>query len=191
MGILGEAPMGLRKNWGKCKRRRREAAIAEALGKKPLTTRGLGGVVSSLSGVSGGAPESEAILNILFQNGVHFWILLISNLARGPNYVMGIWGEAPMGLRESRGKCKRRRREAAIAEGKKPLTTRGSGERRKLPSGFWGSAPETEAILNILFQNGIHFGILLISHLARGAKLCNWDLGRSPNGVKGTIWFRG
>jgi len=29
--------------------------------------------------------------------------------------------------------CKRRRREAAIAEGKKPLTTKGSGEPRKLP----------------------------------------------------------
>ena len=28
---------------------------------------------------------------------------------------------------------KRRRRETAIAEGKKPLTTRGLGERRKLP----------------------------------------------------------
>ena len=32
---------------------------------------------------------------------------------------------------------KRRRRETAIAEGRKPLTTRGSGERRKLPSIFF------------------------------------------------------
>src|SRR6218665_224995 len=48
-----------------------------------------------------------------------------------------------------RGNCKRRRREAAIAEGKKPLTTRGSGERRiRSPSGVWGGAPETDAILN-------------------------------------------
>src|SRR6218665_3664628 len=37
--------------------------------------------------------------------------------------------------------CKRRRREAAIAEGKKPLPTRGHRERRKLPSGVWGGAP--------------------------------------------------
>src|SRR6218665_1932629 len=47
----------------------------------------------------------------------------------------------------SRGNCKRRRREAAIAEGNKPLTTRESGERRELPSGVWGAAPETYAIL--------------------------------------------
>jgi len=34
----------------------------------------------------------------------------------------------------------RRRREAAIAEGKKPLPTRGSGERRKLlQRGLWRS----------------------------------------------------
>src|SRR6218665_3759412 len=46
------------------------------------------------------------------------------------------------------GNWKRRRREAAIAERKKPFTTRGLGERRKLPSGVWGSAPETDAILN-------------------------------------------
>src|SRR6218665_3371015 len=32
------------------------------------------------------------------------------------------------------------------------------------PSRVWGSAPETDAILNILSQDGIHFGILLISH---------------------------
>ena len=46
-------------NWSQCKRRRREAAIAE--GKKPFSTRG-----------SGGAPEADAILNILCKNGVHF-----------------------------------------------------------------------------------------------------------------------
>ena len=49
---------------------------------------------------------------------------------------------------------KRQRRETAIAEGKKPLTTRGSG-----------GAPETEAILNISSENGVQFWILLISHL--------------------------
>src|SRR6218665_3796286 len=40
-----------------CKRRRRETAIAE--GKKPLTTRGWGSVVSSPSGVWGGAQENR------------------------------------------------------------------------------------------------------------------------------------
>ena len=62
--------------------------------------------------------------------------------------------------------CKRRRREAAIAEGKKPLPTRGLGERRNFvssPAGF-GGAPETDAILNISCQNGVHFGTLLISY---------------------------
>ena len=51
---------------------------------------GLGSVVSTPSRVWGGAPETEAIFNISFKNGVHFWILLISYLARGPNYVIGI-----------------------------------------------------------------------------------------------------
>ena len=35
---------------------------------------------------------------------------------------------------------------------------RGSGERRKLPSGVWCGVPETDAILNISSQNGVHFG---------------------------------
>src|SRR6218665_538236 len=61
-------------------------------------------------------------------------------------------------------RIKRRRRETAIAEGKKPLTTRGLGERSKLPSGVWGGAPDTKAILNISSENGVHFWILLISH---------------------------
>src|SRR6218665_1971908 len=77
----------------------------------------------------------------------------------------------------------------------KSLTFKGSGERRKLPSGVWGGAPETETILNILCQNGVHFWILLISYLARGTKLCNGDLGQSPqwhseeNGVEGPPIF--
>ena len=33
-----------------------------------------------------------------------------------------------------------------------PLTTRGSGKRRKFPSGVWDGAPETDAILNISSQ---------------------------------------
>ena len=37
--------------------------------------------------------------------------------------------------------CKPRRREAAIAEGKKLLTTRGLGERRKLPQRGLGRSP--------------------------------------------------
>ena len=57
-------------------------------------------------------------------------------------------------------RVKRRRREAAIAEGKKPLTIMGSGERRKLPNGVWGGTPETEAIFSISCQNWVHFGIL-------------------------------
>jgi len=36
---------------------------------------------------------------------------------------------------------KRRRRETTIAEGKKPLTTRGMGERRKLPQRGLGRSP--------------------------------------------------
>src|SRR6218665_3028168 len=51
------------------------------------------------------------------------------------------------------GNCKRQRREAAIAKSKKPLTPKGSGERRKLPSEIWNSSRETDAILNISCQN--------------------------------------
>src|SRR6218665_1973421 len=47
------------------------------------------------------------------------------------------------------GNCKRRRREAATAEAKKPLATRGSWERRKLSHRVWGRAPETVRILTI------------------------------------------
>jgi len=39
------------------------------------------------------------------------------------------------------GNCKRRRREAAIAKGKKLLPTRGSEERRKLPQLGMGRSP--------------------------------------------------
>jgi len=67
--------------------------------RSPSRLGGLGSVVSSPSGVWVGAPKTEANLKILFKNIVHFWILLISYLARGPNYVLGIWNEAPMGLR--------------------------------------------------------------------------------------------
>ena len=67
--------------------------------RSPSRLGGLGERRELPSGIWDEAPETEAILNILFQNGVHFWILLISYLARGPNYVMRIWDEAPMGLR--------------------------------------------------------------------------------------------
>ena len=54
---------------------------------------------------------------------------------------------------------------AAIAEGKKPLTTIGVlGSVVSSPSGVWGGAQETDVILNISSQNGVHFGILVISH---------------------------
>jgi len=47
----------------------------------------------------------------------------------------------------SRGNCMRRRREDAIADGKKPLPTRGSGERRKPKlSAFWD-------VVNLIFSN--------------------------------------
>jgi len=49
--------------------------------RSPLRLGILGSVVSSASGVwggPGGAPENDAILNILCQNGVLFWFLLIS-----------------------------------------------------------------------------------------------------------------
>ena len=73
-------------------------------------------------------------------------------------------------------RAKRRRREVAegaIAEGKKPLTTRESGERGKLPSGVWGGTPEADVILNISSQNGVHFRILVISHFFKQLNLKN------------------
>ena len=47
---------------------------------------------------------------------------------------------------------------------KSPSRLGGLGERGKLPSGVWGSAPEADVILNISSQNGVHFKILVISH---------------------------
>src|SRR6218665_2282935 len=58
------------------------------------------------------------------------------------------------------GNCKHRRREAAIAKGKKPLAARGSGERRKLPRGVWGGAKETVRILNISYQKSTFWDLL-------------------------------
>ena len=48
-----------------------------------------------------------------------------------------------------------------LPKARNPLRLGGMGERRKLPSGVWGGAPE---ILNISCQNGVHFGMLLISY---------------------------
>src|SRR6218665_2496335 len=77
------------------------------------------------------------------------------------------------------GNCKRRRHDAAIAEGKKPLPARGSGERRKLLRGVWGGAPETVRILNISCQK-VHFGIFLISYLLTiKSKNSSWSGGQS------------
>src|SRR6218665_3620279 len=45
-----------------------------------------------------------------------------------------------------------------LPKARSPSRLGGLGERRKLPSGVWDGAPETEAILNILFQNGVIFG---------------------------------
>src|SRR6218665_4184343 len=47
--------------------------------RSPSRVEGLGSVVSSISGVWGGAPETDAILNISSRNGANFGILLISH----------------------------------------------------------------------------------------------------------------
>jgi len=39
---------------------------------------------------------------------------------------------------------------------KSPARLGGLGKRRKLPSGVWVGAPETDAILNISSENGAH-----------------------------------
>src|SRR6218665_873127 len=59
------------------------------------------------------------------------------------------------------GNWKRRRREAANGERKKPFTTRGLGERRKLPSGVWGRAPETDTIFNNFLAKLSTFWVLV------------------------------
>ena len=48
-----------------------------------------------------------------------------------------------------------------LPKARNPSRLGGLGERRKLPSGVWGGDPETEAILNISSQNGVHFGVLV------------------------------
>ena len=65
--------------------------------------------------------------------------------------------EAQRYTKSELGNSKRRRHEAAIAEGKKPLPTRGSGERRKL-------RPRNLINLEYFMLKGIHFGLLLISY---------------------------
>src|SRR6218665_1393304 len=61
--------------------------------------------------------------------------------------------------------CKRRKREAAIAEGKKPLTTRGPGGRRKLPQRGLGQSPRNRRDFEHFMPNGVHFGHLLLPFL--------------------------
>ena len=57
------------------------------------------------------------------------------------------------------GYCKRRGREAAIAEGNKPFRTKGSGERRKAPeadailNNFLGKSSTFWALVNLIFCN--------------------------------------
>jgi len=62
------------------KRRRRETVIiTEGMLQEALRLGDLGSVVSSPSGVWGGAPETDAILNISSLIGIHLGILLISH----------------------------------------------------------------------------------------------------------------
>src|SRR6218665_2066961 len=51
-----------------------------------------------------------------------------------------------------------------LPKARSPSRLGGLGERRMLPSGVWGGAPETDVILNISSPDGVHFGILVISH---------------------------
>jgi len=51
-----------------------------------------------------------------------------------------------------------------LPKARSSLRLGGLRERCKLPSGVWGGAPETDAILNILCQNRVHFGMVLISY---------------------------
>ena len=57
----------------------REAAIAEGKKLSPSRLGGLGERDKLPSGVWGGDPEADVILDILSQNGVHFRILIISH----------------------------------------------------------------------------------------------------------------
>jgi len=47
-----------------------------------------------------------------------------------------------------------------LPKARSPSRLWGLRERRNLPSRVCGGAPETEAILSILCQNWVHFGIL-------------------------------
>ena len=69
-----------------------------------------------------------------------------------------VWGGAKEGLNSEDAKLR-------LPKERSPSRLGSLGERRKLPNGVWGGAPETDAILNISNRNGIHFGILLILHL--------------------------
>jgi hypothetical protein len=66
----------------------------------------------------------------------------LSVTSRGATTVQKLGGPTTMS-EWGGGNCERRRREAAIAEGKKPLTTRGMGERRKLPHRGLGRSPRS------------------------------------------------
>src|SRR6218665_1857903 len=51
-----------------------------------------------------------------------------------------------------------------LPKARSPSRLGGLGSVVSSPSGGWGGAPETDAILNISCQNRVHFGILLVSH---------------------------
>ena len=51
-----------------------------------------------------------------------------------------------------------------LLKARSPSRLEDLGERRKLPQWGLGGAPEIDALLKISSQNGVHFGILLISH---------------------------
>src|SRR6218665_723999 len=51
-----------------------------------------------------------------------------------------------------------------LPKARSPFRLGGLGERRKLPSGVWGGAPDTDAILNISCQMEYIFGSCKISY---------------------------
>src|SRR6218665_3899287 len=51
-----------------------------------------------------------------------------------------------------------------LPKARSPSRLGGLGERHKLPQRGLRQSPETDAILNISSQNGVNFGMLLISH---------------------------
>ena len=84
-----------------------ESAIAEGVklrlpkARSPSRLVGLWERRKLPSVVWGGAPETEAILNIIIPKWSRPTFLDLVNLKSWQNYVMGSWYEAPMGFREN------------------------------------------------------------------------------------------